>query len=400
MNPGRKAAIGFVLALTATATLLAEPQFGQLGDLAKGALNKPKFSDEDEGRMAQANARDFEAKNKMWPDPLLETYLGGIVQKIVAVSEPRPFPYRLRVVQDASLNAFTFGGGLVYMHAGLVARLENEAQLVMVLAHEIAHVTERHVTKGIEKAYGMQLLGQIGMTAGSATGVVPNNAAIGKAYEYSMTAAVNGHGRNQERDADRIGLDYLVKAGYDPREAPITFELLLAEYGDTTGIKAFFYASHPSNQERYKTLSDLARTKYGKTVSTTKLAVNSEEFKRATRRVVIAVGVNDYEAKRFNTAKAMFEKAVRAFQDDPQPHYYLGKIALETSADVDKAIAHLEAAIAADAQFAPPYRELGLAQYRKGDRAKAVASLERYLALDPEAKDAAQIRATIVEIRR
>jgi predicted Zn-dependent protease len=399
MSLGRFAA-GCLCAVAAVVSLDASPQFGQLGDLAKNTMNRPKFTDEDEGRMAQANAQQFEAKNKMWPDPLLETYLGGIVQKIAAVAEPRPFLYRLRVVNDPSLNAFTFGGGLVYMHAGLVARLENEAQLVMVLSHEIAHVTERHVPKGIEKAYNMQLAGQIGMTAGAATGVLPNSPALGKAYEYSMGAAINGHGRNQERDADRIGLDYLVKAGFDPREAPITFELLLAEYGDSGRLKTFFYGSHPSNQERFKTLTDLAKSKYGKTVESTKLAVNSEEFKRATRRVVIAVGVNDYEEKRFSSAKAMFEKAVRAFQDDPQPHYYLGKIALETTGDADAAIAHLQASIAAEAEYAPPHRELGLAYYRKGDRARAIASLERYLALDPKAADANQIKATIAELKR
>jgi len=399
MSLGSRLAVCFV-AVAATVSVDATSQFGQIGDLGKAALNKPKFTDEDEGRMAQANAQEYEAKNKMWADPLLETYLGGIVQKIVAVSEPRPFPYRLKVVRDPSLNAFTFGGGLVYMHAGLVARLENEAQLVMVLAHEIAHVTERHVTKGIEKAYGTQLWGQIGMTAGAATGVLPSGPAVAKAYEFSMGAAVNGHGRNQERDADRIGIDSMVKAGYDPREAPITFELLLMEYGDQGRLKNFFYGSHPSNQERFKTLSELARSKYGKVVENTKLAVNSEEFKRATRRVVIAVGVNDYEAKRYNTAKAMFDKAVRAYQGDPLPHYYLGKIALEMSADTDKAIAHLEAAIAADAAYAPPYRELGLAHYRKGDRVKAVAGLEKYLALDPKAEDADQIKATIAEINR
>lgn len=399
MRVGRGLGVCFV-AVAVTVTVDATSQFGQIGDLGKAALNKPKFTDEDEGRMAQANAQQYEAKNKMWPDPLLETYLGGVVQKIVAVSEPRPFPYRLKVVSDPSLNAFTFGGGLVYMHAGLVARLENEAQLVMVLAHEIAHVTERHVTKGMEKAYGTQFWGQVGMTAGAATGVLPSGPAVAKAYEFSMGAAINGHGRNQERDADRIGIDSMVKAGYDPREAPITFELLLMEYGDSGRLKNFFYGSHPSNQERFKTLSDLAKSKYGKVVQSTKLTVNSEEFKRASRRVVIAVGVNDYDDKRYNTAKAMFEKAVRAFQDDPVPHYYLGKIALETSADIDKAIAHLEAAIAADAQFAAPHRELGLAQYRKGDRIKSVASLEQYLTLDPKAKDADQIKAVIAEIKR
>lgn len=399
MNARRKLGVCLLLSVAATLSIDAM-QLGRMGDIAKGALSRPKFSDEDEGRMAQGNAQEYDAKHKMWPDPLLETYLGGIVQKLVGVSEPRPFPYRLRVVNDASLNAFTFGGGLLYIHAGLVARLENEAQLSMVLGHEIAHVTERHVTKGIEKAYGLQLLGQIGTTAGSATGVLPAGPAMAKVYEYSMGAAINGHGRNQERDADRIGMDYIVKAGYDPREAPITFELLLAEYGDSGRFQNFFYGNHPSNQERYKTLTDLSRSKYGTVVETTKLAVNTEEFKRATRRVVISVGVNDYEAKRFNAARAMFEKAVRAYQDDPQPHYYLGRIALETSADVDKAIAHLAAAIAADDQFAPPYRELGLAYYRKGDRAKAIAGLERYLTLEPKAADADQIKATIAEIRR
>jgi predicted Zn-dependent protease len=399
MNVGRSLAV-CVLAVIATVSVDATAQFGQIGDLAKGAMNKPKLTDEDESRLAQLSAEQFEAKNKMWPDPLLDTYLGGVMQKVVAASAPRPYAYRLRVVSDPTLNAFTFGGGLVYMHAGLVARLENEAQLVMVLAHEVAHVTERHVTKGIEKAYNTNLLGKIVTTGAGATGILPNSPLVGFAYDHSMSAAINGHGRELERDADLKGIEAMVKAGYDPREAPITFELLLMEYGDQGRLKNFFYGSHPSNQERFKTLSDLAKNKYGKVVSSTKLAVNSEEFKRATRRVVIAVGVNDYEGKRFNSSKAMFEKAVRAFQGDPAPHYYLGRIALETTADMDKAIAHLEAAIAADATYAPPHRELGLAYYRKGDRAKAVAELEKYLALDPKAKDADQIKTTIEEIKR
>jgi tetratricopeptide (TPR) repeat protein len=158
---------------------------------------------------------------------------------------------------------------------------------------------------------------------------------------------------------------------------------------------------HPVRTNRLdRSSNERSGAEYGKVLATTKLAVNSEEFKRATRRVVIAVGINDYEDKRFNTARAMFEKAVRAYQDDPEPHYYLGKIALETSAEVDKAIAHFEAAITADPQFPPTYRDLGMAQYRKGERLKAIASLERYLVLDPKAKDADQIRATIAELKR
>ena len=95
------------------------------------------------------------------------------MQKLVAVARPRPFPYRVRVVSDPGVNAFTFGGGLLYVHAGLIARMENEAQLAMVLAHEIAHVTEGHVVKGIQSAYNKQLLGSAAVVAGASTGVLP-----------------------------------------------------------------------------------------------------------------------------------------------------------------------------------------------------------------------------------
>jgi predicted Zn-dependent protease len=406
VHPVAAAAIASAALAAASLVLLQTPahaQFGGFGKIAKDAVNRPKFTDEDEGRMAQASAKKVEATSKMWPDPLLEAYVTGIVQKLAAVAEPRPFPYRVRVISDASLNAFTVGGGLLYVHAGLVARLENEAQLAMVLGHEIAHVTERHVTKGIEKAHGLNMLGQAAAAAGSATGVLPNNEAVAKVYQYSMSAAINGHGRDQERSADRIGIDYMVKAGYDPREAPITFELLLAEHGDQRRLVNFFYGSHPANQERFNTLTDLAKSKYGGDVTSRRLTVNTEEFKRATRGAVIATGRLDYESSRFNAAKAMFEKAARAWQDDPVPHHYLGKIALETggAADsVDAAIRHFEEAIKVDAAYPPAHRDLGMALYRKGDRVRAAGKLEDYLRLAPEAKDAEQMKLTIAELKR
>jgi len=396
----------FVLAgtllLTAGPCADVEAQWKDAIKIGKSVATRPKFTDEDEGRMAQAQAQKFDAEHKMWPEPLLETYLTGMVQKLVAVAKPRPFPYRVRVVSDPSLNAFTFGGGLLYIHAGLIARMENEAQLAMVLGHEIAHVTEKHVTKGIEQAYTTQLIGNTAVVAGASTGILPTGDALRIAYEATMNAAVHGHGRGQEREADKVGMDYMVKAGYDPREGPITFELLLKEHGDQSRIVNFFYGSHPNNVDRYETLTALVKEKYGRDVKDKRLVVNTEEFKRVTRSVVIATGRLDYEQQRFNTAQAMFEKAIRSWQDDPVPHYYLGKIALETGAGdgVDRALQHLGNAIKADAAYPPAHRELGLAQYRKGDRASAIVSLERYLALDPKAEDTKQIEATIAELKR
>ncbi len=372
--------------------------------LGKAVVDRPKFTDEDEARMAQANAQKFEAENKIWDDLLLEQYMTELTQRIVAVARPRPFAYRTRVVADSTVNAFTFGGGLLYFYAGLVARMENEAQLAMVMAHEVAHVTERHVPGGIERTYGIQLLGNLAVAAGSATGTLPlQGEALEKTFEYTMNAAVNGHGRGQESEADEVGLEYMVKAGYDPREAPRTFEQLLKEYGDQKPLVNFFYGSHPTNVARIERTGELVRTKYADDVAERRLVTNSEEFKRRTRELVVAVGRLDYEGKRFNTAAAMFDKAIRAWGGDPVPHYYLGRIRLETGAGaaaIDSAIRHFEDATKADAGYAPAYRELGLAYYRKRERQKAIAALERYLALDPKAEDASRIRASIAELKR
>ncbi len=375
---------------------------GTIGTLGKAVVDRPSFTEQDEARMAQENARKFEAQAKMWEQPLLEDYLTQIGQRVVAVARPRPFPYRFRIVADPSVNAFTFGGGLVYFHAGLLARMENEAQVAMVMAHEIAHVTESHVTKGIEGRYGLQLLGQLAGTAAGASGVIPA-AALGKAYEYTMSAAISGHGRSREGEADEVGLDYLVKAGWDPREAPRTFEVLLKEYGDPKPLQHFFYGSHPTNAARIQHTTQLVQTKYARDVAERQLTVNTQEFTRLTKDLVVATAKFDYDAKRFNTAAALFQKALRTDAKDPVPHHYLGKIALETGSDagaVDRAIGHLNDAIQAKAEYAPAYRELGLAYYRKRDRTKAIESFERYLALDPKARDAAKIRASIAELKR
>jgi predicted Zn-dependent protease len=355
-----------------------------LGGLGKALLEKPSFSDGDEEKMALANAQKFEASNKMWADPLHDKY-------------------RIRVVSDGSINAFTFGGGQLYIHAGLLARMENEAQFMMVLAHEIAHVTQRHIPRGIEGSYGIQLLGQIAASAATASGATSSipPQLLQKTYEYSMNAAVSGHGRSHETEADVVGLEYLVKTGYDPREAPNTFRVLLEEYGDKGAVENFFYGSHPTNEARIAHLNELVRAKYAEVTTRSDLVVNSDDYKRRTRPLVVLAAQHNYRAKRFKTAAALFNRALQTKGDDPTAHYFLGKIAMETSgaAGADAAIGHFNAALKVNDRFVEPYRELGLAYYLKKDSAGALRAFERYLALNPSAPDAGPIRGYIDELR-
>jgi predicted Zn-dependent protease len=234
--------------------------------------------------------------------------------------------------------------------------------------------------EGAQAAQGIQLLAQVAGVAAPATGILKGEA-LQTVYGYVVHAAVNGHGRSQENEADAVGLDYLVNAGYDPREAPRTFERLLQEHSDPPPVQHFFYSDHPTNVARIERTSQLIQTRYADHLANPTWVVNTEEFARRTRELVVAVGRLDYERKRFNTAAAMFEKALRVAADDRVAASYLAKIALEAGSG-------------------PAYRELGLAHYHKGEGPQAVAALERYLALDPKAQDAPRIHMAIRELKR
>lgn len=366
------------------------------GQLTIPGMSRLRLSTDDEARMSREIARRYEDENPIWDDPLLEAYLTEIMQRLVRNADPSPFTFRLRVVEDSRLNAFTPGGGFIYVTAGLIARLENEAQLALVLGHEIAHVTKRHLAKALTRDWltGV-VLGSLEVIGDKVNWFEPE--AFRETAELVLEWSINGYDRKLEKAADKKGLEYAFKADYDPLEAPYAFEQLYKEYGDPPWLVNFFWGDHPRNVKRFRYTSQLARRKRFQTDR--KLIQNTEEFKRRTRDVVIAVGTLDYQEKRFLSARSMFEKAVKVREEDPLPHYYLGRITLETGGALDQAIAHLTDAVKFDSGYAPAYRELGFAYYRKDDKVKSVEAFERYLALEPDSPDAAQVQRIAGELR-
>jgi beta-barrel assembly-enhancing protease len=325
------------IALAVAAFLSAEPVHAQLLNRLKDRLGPAAgavetvvenraafqgFSEEEEIEIARNNAAQFDAQASFVDDARLDAYLNGIVQRLAAHAVPRPFEYRIKVVGDSSVNAFTFGGGFLYVNAGLLARMENEAQVAMVLGHEIAHAAESHVVEGMKADAGINLAGQLAGQAAAASGRV-NGEVLAKTYEYSMNAAVNGHGRGQESEADELGIEYMAKAGYDAREASGTFAALLKEYGDESKVDSFFYSNHPRNEERMARADAWAEANAARFASAEPL-VNTQEFRQATHDIVVAMGKLDYDNGRFESARAMFTKASADGVDDPEPRRYLG----------------------------------------------------------------------------
>jgi beta-barrel assembly-enhancing protease len=303
-QPQRYVPFGLSLCLTALLVGFAAPadaqrildrlrdKLGPAGDVVETVVENRDafegFSEEEEIEIAQENSSQFDAQAKLWDDPALDAYLNGMVQRLSVHAMPRSFEYSVKVVADPSVNAFTFGAGRLYINAGLLARMENEAQVAMVLAHEIAHAAESHVTEGMKSNAGINMLGQLAGQAAASSGRIDYEV-LQHTYNYSMNAAINGHGRGQESEADELGLEYLVNAGYDPREASGTFEQLLKEHGDPSKVEAFFYSSHPRNQERMERTTKWVEDKYSDRLATGTLIVDTQEYQDAVRNVVAAM---------------------------------------------------------------------------------------------------------------
>lgn len=143
--------------------------------------------------------------------PELAAYIGGLVAKIVSVSEKSGEKFTFTLLDAPDVNAFATRGNYVYVNRGLLSYVDNEAQLVSVLAHEVGHITKGHVTGMESKATGAQILAAIAAMLSGSNEVYE----AGMAYANSL---IKGHGRANELEADEAGAKYMVRLGYDPRD--------------------------------------------------------------------------------------------------------------------------------------------------------------------------------------
>ncbi len=174
--------------------------------------------------------------------------------------EPPMITYRFFVIEDSSFNAFGLPDGSVFVHTGLLGVLENEAQLAAVLGHEIAHVTHEHGRKRYESQ--LQKAGRIAKALVDKVKKDKPGAIEPIGFEYGIGLASNIYSRKQEDQADRVGLFYLVEAGYDPREAPRVWRKIADLTAPGSEFEAmpqdaepFLFSDHASARQRLKHLS-------------------------------------------------------------------------------------------------------------------------------------------------
>jgi predicted Zn-dependent protease len=399
-----------------------------------GAGGQPFKPEADEVRLWAQAEKEEQAllkKAKAYDDPLLEEYLAKIGDRLLpdevrAAGGPG---FKFGVMSDPTLNAFALPNGHVFVHSGLLSRLDNEAQLAMILGHEMTHVTHRHALSFERDAANKQILYTVLAVAASIGVAVASgsrarsgdyvgaavlsqtaNAILGLGLQLAAIAAINGYGRDLEREADKEGMARLVRAGYDPKEAPKIFKLLQSEGKDRGSLETFFFGSHPKLQERFDTTSDFLKASYTEAAAKPDTIQNTEDFSLRTRTVVRENALLDIRAGRFKLAQDQLERVVAITPKDPIAQLYFGDLyrlqsqrARNTADREDfagRALERYERSAALDPAFADPFRQLGFLYYQQKDAERAREAFKKYLALKPGAPDAKRIREYLVELDR
>ena len=213
------------------------------------------FSVEQQEAMGKKYAGQVEKElGKSVTDPVVQNYVDGVGQKIAAVCHTPSEGFEYNAIDHNSVNAFALPGGYIYITTGMLKQLNSEAQLAGILAHETAHVTARHsavtMSRGLLIGLGMEVV------AGAGNSVAYNVANIVGQLEGMR------YSRAHERQADKIGLDYLVRAGYTPDGMVETMQILNSQPG---GRPFEFLSTHPNPANRIEYIQeDIYNKRYSK----------------------------------------------------------------------------------------------------------------------------------------
>jgi predicted Zn-dependent protease len=380
-------------------------------------------------RESRAEEKTLLDKVRPYHDPELEVYLEEMVERLnpPAMAANPDVRYKVRVVEDPTLNAFAYPHGSIYIHTGLLARMENEDELATVLGHEMTHVEDRHMLRYQRSAHNKE----VGFTVAAiaayvAVAAVAGNAAdhgnwgqaealdvfgqlmVGLGLQLAFLASVNGYGRDLEEEADRGSFAKLAAAGYDLHQAPKVYQVLYDDRGDSRRAEAFFFGSHPRLTERI----DVTKRYVAAHTAGAPLAADHAEreaaFARAIRPVVRDDARLNIDMGRLALAEDELRRVREWMPEDPETHFQKGRLRLaqlagEKSPEAQERLRteaedSFREAIELDGDRPEPHRELGLLLRDRQDLHGACVQLRRYRQLDPEAEDRDRIDGLLAEM--
>jgi predicted Zn-dependent protease len=333
----------------------------------------------------QHSPQQFSADYGTVQDPALNAYVEQVGQRIAAKTHRPDMPYSFRVVNATYVNAYAFPGGSIAATRGIMLKLEDEAELASLLGHELGHVNARHTAQQMTKGTITQVLvGGLAAYAGTQGQIYGTLASsIGMVGAGALLAA---YSRDNEREADDLGMTYMVEAGYNPDGFVGLMAMLNAMSKRDASAFELMFATHPMSQERY----DTAVAEAERYAAARKNPLFKERYMDNTAGLRAKAGAieNMQKAevamarKNMTEAETLLEKALKEAPDDYAALVMMSKVqlALKNPEAADRYAKKAKAVYPGEAQG---FYLSGFANLQRKDYATARADFARYDRLLP-----------------
>jgi beta-barrel assembly-enhancing protease len=339
-------------------------------------------SEEEEIQIDRQNAPfQFSADYGPIQDSVLNDYVRQVGQSLAARTHRGHMPYSFRVVNATYVNAYAFPGGSIACTRGILLSLENEAELAALLGHELGHVNARHTARQMSKGkLTNTIVGGFSVAAGTVAGGLGQLA--GTLGSIGAGALLASYSRENEREADALGMEYMVKAGYGPKGMVGLMDMLQSLSKSKPGAIELMFATHPMSDERYQTAVETSQTKFA---SAQNLSLSRERYMDQTARLramkntidELQKGEQEMAAKKLGDAEVHFQNALKQTPND-----YTGLVLMATCQIVQKKPAEglrfSEAAKSVYPQEAQAYNLSGFAKLQTRDFAGAYQDFSAY----------------------
>ncbi len=361
----------------------------------KSELALVSFTPEEEIALgAKAYGPAVQQQGGFFRDKALEAYVQGVGMRLAKVSHRPDLEYRYRVLNSSVPNAFALPGGFIVINRGLLVGLKSEAEMAAVLGHETGHVTAKHSLAGYQRALATNvLLAGVSVAAGGTMGVMELS---------GITASLvnNGFSREQEREADWLGIDYMVRAGYNPEGAVRLQEYFYSqlEGGKNPMFLEGLFRTHPFSKERMDNARAHIAERYAGTVKNPNYTFNETIFLQKTarlREVQKAYDIADegdklLKEKRYDEALTKYRAAAAREPDQAPFPSSIGRVHLIRKEYAGAEVA-IQKAIRLDDEFFEPHLLMGALRYQQNDHRGAIPELSRSMDLLPTKQAAAML---------
>jgi predicted Zn-dependent protease len=272
-------------------------------DINKGSIQF--YSIEREVAIGRQLAAEVDRSSKVINDPLITEYVNRIAQNVVLHSDSK-VPFTIKVIDSQEVNAFALPGGFLYVNRGLMEAADNEAEVAGVIAHEIAHVAARH---GMEQASKGELFNYLSIPLIFLGGI--GGYAIRQGLGLAVPLSFLKFSRGAEKEADRLGAQYMWASGYDPNALITFFEKLQAKNKKKPGTLSKLFSTHPMTGDRITEVRELIaqfpeRGEY---------QISSSEFGQVKSRIV-AIGGATRGSGRDESGRPTLKRRPQTTTDD------------------------------------------------------------------------------------